>query len=296
MSQMDMKAVSSKASGKLDFFVRKNGPAILTATGVAGFVLTNVLTARASMRAKPKLEKLREDREKIQSKQIDALYTVKDQARELSTLYLSDGMAIVKEFTPAISMGVVSIFCVVSSHKMMADKQAALMAAYTAVDRGFKAYRRRIEEELGKEKELELYRGVKVIERKEGDEGFDPNVPCAIDYDDRRASPYSRFFDSDSVQWSKTPEYNMFFLKAQEDWANDRLRSHGFVFLNEVYESLGFKRSQAGQIVGWKLEGDGDGFVSFGLDSIGDDSSRAFTNGVEHTVLLDFNVDGPITI
>jgi hypothetical protein len=66
--------------------------------------------------------------------------------------------------------------------------------------------------------------------------------------------------------------------------------------LNEVYDSLGLERSQAGQIVGWSLDGNGDGYVDFGIHDIADESNRAFVNGLEHTVFLDFNVDGPIRI
>jgi hypothetical protein len=86
------------------------------------------------------------------------------------------------------------------------------------------------------------------------------------------------------------------FLRAQQQWANDRLHAHGYIFLNEVYEALGLERSQAGQLVGWKLNGNGDGYVDFGLYSIGDESNRAFVNALEPVVLLDFNVDGPIAI
>ena len=61
---------------------------------------------------------------------------------------------------------------------------------------------------------------------------------------------------------------------------------------------LGFPRTKAGQVVGWVYDEKhtvGDNFVDFGLfNDINDERKQAFVNGYERSVLLDFNVDGPI--
>ena len=74
---------------------------------------------------------------------------------------------------------------------------------------------------------------------------------------------------------------------------NDKLRANGHVFLNEVYDALGFKRTPAGSVVGWVWNGDGDGYVDFGLWQL-DPAHKDFVNAWEKCVLLDFNVDGDI--
>jgi hypothetical protein len=59
---------------------------------------------------------------------------------------------------------------------------------------------------------------------------------------------------------------------------------------------LGIPRTSAGQIVGWiynEKNPVGDNFVDFGIYR-GSESARRFVNGEERTILLDFNVDGPI--
>jgi Family of unknown function (DUF6353) len=288
-----MGPLSKRLAGTTELYLRRHGPAILTSAGIAGFAATTYLTGKAVLESRGRVLDFREKKAKIMARQLDETYTRKEQGRELGELFVRDGLEIIKVFSPAITTGSVAVLCIIASHGMLRRQQTALAAAYTALDTGFRAYRKRVEAEVGPERELELYRGVRMVEREEG---ADPDLPCEIDFADKLPSPYAKFFDELNPNWTKTPEYNLLFLRSQQNWANDRLRAYGFIYLNEVYESLGIPRSQAGQIVGWRLEGDGDGFVDFGIYDIYDESSRAFVNGVEGSILLDFNVDGPITI
>jgi hypothetical protein len=110
-------------------------------------------------------------------------------------------------------------------------------------------------------------------------------------------SQYARFFDESCPNWGKDSEYNLAYLTQQQQYANDMLKTRGYLFLNEVYDMLGMPRSKAGQLVGWVYDpenGTGDNYVDFGIYSIDDARHRNFINGYEKTVLLDFNVDGLI--
>ena len=60
---------------------------------------------------------------------------------------------------------------------------------------------------------------------------------------------------------------------------------------------LAIPRTKAGQVVGWIYDEKhpiGDNFVDFGIIDINDERKRAFMNGYERNILLDFNVDGNI--
>ena len=78
------------------------------------------------------------------------------------------------------------------------------------------------------------------------------------------------------------------------------LRSRGHLFLNEVYDMLGYPRIKEGNIIGWIYDEKnpvGDNFVDFNiypLNGIVDQAKINFINGDERSILLDFNVDGPI--
>ena len=108
------------------------------------------------------------------------------------------------------------------------------------------------------------------------------------------ASIYARFFNKANRNWSTDPEINLMFLKCQERYATEVLKSKGYLFLNDVYDMLGIPRSKIGQCVGWMYNLNtrlGDNYVDFGLSA---DHNRDFIRRVDNIPLLDFNVDGLI--
>lgn len=98
-------------------------------------------------------------------------------------------------------------------------------------------------------------------------------------------SMYARFYDEESsMHWSSDPEINRLFIRTIENYLNDRLRSRGYLFLNEVYNELGLSWTKAGQVVGWLWPSDNPEGVSFG----------DYVEGEGASILLDFNVEGVI--
>lgn len=107
-------------------------------------------------------------------------------------------------------------------------------------------------------------------------------------------SSYARFFDESCPGWSNDSEANLTFLKMQEQYATEKLRAQGYLFLNDVYDMLGMPRTKAGQVVGWIYDENnplGDNRVDFGIY---DECNSEFVNGYKNIALLDCNVDGNI--
>lgn len=124
---------------------------------------------------------------------------------------------------------------------------------------------------------------VKVLEEEFIEEETRPHVSC-----------YAKFFDETCAAWCNDSEYNLMFLKMQQQYATEKLRARGYLFLNEVYEMLGMPRTKAGQVIGWIYDENnptGDNYVDFDIYA---DHNANFVNGYERKVLLDFNVDGNI--
>ena len=113
-------------------------------------------------------------------------------------------------------------------------------------------------------------------------------------YDDVPGDCFCRLFDCYSPWLKLYPDEGLVFLKFKQSYFNDLLRLRGYVLLNEVYESLGFKKVDEFENIGWlyrEKDPIGDNFVDFGLyDPINLDA----INGESCIFLLDFNVDGII--
>lgn len=299
---MNLTLLGHRALGASKLYLIKNGPSILTGAGILGFVGTTVLVGRAAVKAKPEIDAIKLDLQVVEARELDANYTRKKQGVDYATILMHAVRDIGKIYAPSVIVGGISITCIVSAHGMLKRQNAALVAAYSALDLGFKAYRKRVVEEFGEKTDRDFYKGI--VGRQEGldEEGR----PCVIEEldgegDTPARSLYGRYFDECSSEWSKNAEYNRTFLQSQQNYANHMLVSRGHLFLNEVYDMLGFERCRAGQIVGWKYYRDGknpkgDNYVDFGLFQAEDAVSRAFINGKERVIFLDFNVDGPIAI
>lgn len=277
--------------GRSSLLAQKNSPGILFGVGVVGMVGSTVLACRATLKMDQVLD-VAQTKLRIAKDLQHPDYSERDRQKDITVIYVQNSVKIVKLYGPAIILGGLSIAALTRSHSILNKRNAALTAAYTALEKGFNEYRARVVEKYGEDQDREFRYGTETIEitdpktdKKKKITRVAPGEP----------SIYARFFDDGSTSWSKEPEYNLIFLRCQQNYANDLLRSRGHVFLNEVYDMVGVPRSKAGAVVGWLLSkhGDTDNFINFGVFD-GRDRARDFVNGREGAILLDFNVDGVI--
>ena len=234
-------------------------------------------------------------------------YNEEDKKKDLTILYTQTGVKLAKLYLPSILLGSLSIASIISGYKILNKRNVALAAAYTVVDKGFKNYRKNVIERFGEEVDKELRYNIKAkqIEEKYTDKNGNEKTRKKTVYEiaeDKKPgegiSEYAKFFDEwNTDEHSKDPEYNLMFLRKQQDYANEVLKHQGYLFLNEVYDMLGIPRTQAGQVVGWiydEKNPNGDNYVDFGIYDLHDQQKRDFVNGLERNILLDFNVDGVI--
>lgn len=269
----------------------KKSPQLLFGAGVVGTVATVVLASRATLKAQPIMEKHAEDRARIQGLLIETDHSESAVSAEVFDHYCSTGVKLVRLYGPVVVVGVGSIAALTKSHSILVNRNVALTAAYTGLDRAFKNYRARVVEELGAVKDSELLHGVvsKEIEYEDKKGNLQTKSINVLDPDS--SAPYSYLFDDKNPCWEKDPGYNVTFLDNQQKWANLQLQKNGHLFLNEVYDMLRIPHTRTGQVVGWlyNRKEEGDGYVDFGFNRFGE-----FVAGYERNVWLDFNVDGPI--
>lgn len=285
--------------------VQKHSPEILMGVGVVGVVTSTVMACKATMKLNDILEESKETRDKIKevenNPKYEDKYSPEDAKKDLTINYVQTGMKVAKLYAPAVLLGGASLGCLLASNDILRKRNAALSAAYMTVDKSFKEYRNRVTDRFGEEVEKEIRYGIKAEQLETTVVDEDGNETTVTDtiktMDPNLYSDYARFFDAASPYWQNDPEYNLMFLKAQQQYANDLLRAKGRLFLNDVYDMLGIEKTKAGQVVGWVYDREnpnGDNFVDFGIYDMSKERVRAFVNGYETNILLDFNVDGNI--
>jgi Family of unknown function (DUF6353) len=286
------KAVS-RTVGRQILVARKNSPTILFATGVVGVVATTVMASKATLKLEGVMSTNKENLQLARDLH-DEKYTEQDRQRDIAVLYGRAFRDLVKLYGPTAVVGVLSIVCLTKSHRILTNRNTNLMAAYIALEQGFSQYRARVVNEFGEDKDRELRYGMETREIiEESKTGH--KIKNVTGVGSNGASIYARFFDRENQNWEPTGEYNYFFLKAQQNYLNDKLRARGHVFLNDAYDSLGMDRSSAGAVVGWVWPRGVDNDIDFGIFDKGSmDRFHDFVTGREGCILLDFNVDGVI--
>lgn len=285
--------------------LKKHSPEILLVAGIAGAVTSAVMACKATLKANDIVEESRTQIDTIhevsENPEMAEKYSEEDKKKDLAIVYTQTAVKFIKLYGPSVLLGVASLGCMIGSNRILNKRNVALAAAYATVDKGFKEYRGRVIERFGKELDKELRYNIKAQEFEKvtvDDNGNETVTTETVEVaDPNHYSPYAIIFDDGNTGWDKDPELTKFFLIQQQNYANDLLKSRGHLFLNEVYDMLGAKRTKAGAQVGWVYDEkneSGDNFVDFGIFDINNPKARDFVNGYERVIILDFNVDGVI--
>jgi len=290
----------------------KHSPELLLCAGIAGMIAAAVMAVRKERNQAAnsvywnhgqRLEEIRED-EKIFEGEVAENVKPEDangmspQAarREKIKLYARTAAELGYIYWKPIGLGVASIGCIVGGHVIMKKRYVGVMAAYGLVQEAFGKYRKRVREVLGDDADRKfMYDTEEKVAVKEivDENGKKKKIKETTQVlRGKEVSQYAVIFDHNNHQWSEhNREFNWLYLNKVRNYVNDIMHSRGHIFLNEVYDELGFPHTSAGSVVGWLhgTENGGDNYVSFGpwcetMEQVEDADE----------ILLDFNVDGVI--
>lgn len=284
--------------------VQKHSPEILLVTGIVGAVATTVIACKQTLKINDILDESKDQVDKINNyvkeNGYSEKYSKEDEVKDKGIVFVKTSGRIMKLYAPAAAVGIISLACLIGSHNILNKRYTAAAAAYALVDASFKDYRKRLVEKFGEEIDKELKYNITKEELEEVEvdsKGKEKKIKKKVEVAND-ISEFAKFFERDNPNWDKNPEYNLMFLRAQQQYANDLLRAKGYLFLNDVYDMLDIPRTKAGQLVGWiydpKNNKVGDNYVDFGIYDIHKQANIDFVNGYEDVILLDFNVDGNI--
>lgn len=314
MNKTELMTNVTRTIKRTGFKIKKYSPEILIVAGVIGTVTSAVMACKATTKVSEILDKAKEDidsvkecREKSNNNDLpeNEVYTEEDSKKDLTIIYAQTGVKFAKLYAPSVILGALSLTAIISSHNILRKRNVALAAAYMTVDKSFKDYRGRVAERFGTDAEREIRYNIKAKDIEEtvvDEKGKEKTVKTTVETveDPNQISAWSRIWQEGNPGWTKDAQHNKYFLTQIQNQANDMLRSRGHLFLNEVYDMLGYPRIKEGNIIGWIYDEKnpvGDNFVDFGIYPLNgtiDQAKINFINGDERSILLDFNVDGPI--
>lgn len=284
---------------------KKHSPEILIVAGIAGTVVSAVLACKATLKVGEIADNAKDDVERIHTAtesgvtEAGKTYTVEDSKKDLTLVYVQTGIKYMKLYAPSVILGTLSIAGILTSNNILRKRNVALAAAYTAIDQSFKEYRGRVVNRFGEKVDQELRYGLKAkkVEETEVDPetGKEKKVKKTVDVaDPNLRSDFACYFDKTSRNYETNRDFNMMFLRAQQNYANDLLRARGHLFWNEVLDMLDLPRTKPGQIVGWTYDPsapESDGYVDFRITEVVKENEDG---NFEPAIIIDPNIDGDI--
>ena len=279
------------------FFLKQHAPEILVVGGAAGTIVGGVMACVATTHLPEVHEKAHARMEVIREQSAED-----ERKAAMTKAYIQTGFEYVKLYAPSVIVGGLSITSILAGNNILRKRNVALAAAYATLDSSYKKYRGRVASRFGEDVEREIYHDIqkKTIKETVTDEnGNEVEVEKTIEVAGE-LDEYSRYFEKGKTRAAEdSHEYNMFFLTLQERLANDQLRAHGYLFLNDVFQMLGYDRTKVGAVTGWVYDPENadkyqnDNHVNFHIQPIYRIDENTGDEYVE-TILLSFNVDGPI--
>lgn len=272
----------SKPLNNVVFQAKKHSPEILTAVGIISGVAATATAVYSTMHCEEVLDRHQDKMRQIAKARYvadndtDITYTKDSEESDKRLVFTQTAIDFAKLYAPTVLLTGLSITCILSAHNIMSKRNAAVVAAFTALNEKFNNYRDKVRDEYGEEVDNRFYRNteaVEVVNEKTG-EVEKKEEPKKID------ACTDRFFDELSPFWDHyNAEMNVAQLRATIKQANDRLHIYGHVFLNDVYAMLGIPDTTAGAVMGWIIDDEHpDTEVDFGVNSMGDEDPWDFSH------------------
>lgn len=276
---MNISPVIYKAAAQL----QKHAPAILTTVGVASVVTAGVLAAKNTLKLEERIDegqdRIRWAKEQIEEGELSE--------KALPVTYVKNVVEVAKLYILPTTLMVGGIVCILSSQNILNKRNAALAAAYNGLAASYDAYRDRVKDELGEEREREIFYGEETVTEEVN--GKKVKTKRLAD-GEHAGHPYRFVYDQYNENWTGFHDENLFRLTVAQNMYNDLLKTGRPVFLRDVLLTLGIEPTPASAVTGWLYRPEdpnhtGDNFIEFNI--------RDYQS--EHGyLLLDFNVDGTI--
>lgn len=270
--------------GKTSFIFKKHGGDLLIFGGLGSLGASLVLTGLGTVEAMNAKEDLKEEFEKIDEMNVSE----EEKSHLKNTATKRCAWRMFKAYAPAVSMAVMGGTCVLCGRNVWKKRYAGASALAALYNEALENYRDTWRDEVGEEKEREMFERVKKETVFEEDEkgkkkSREVKTPAGSGH------PLEFIFDERNLKYKKYAGNNWFALMQARKQCNNILNARGWMLLSEALEIIGMPVPAYAAQVGWVKDPMNREKILFGME--GDDELRYATNQV---ILLKFNCDGDI--
>ena len=335
----------------------KHAPEICTGISIVSKVAAVGFTIKGTIESKDIIDKYRFERQEIHEAEEfaheiirihdegtetlkegayeDALKMIEENTvkKDIVRLYVRTGLEFAKVFAPAIGCLGLSVTSELVAFNVLKARLAKIQLAATAsaatasaLAASYDAYRQRVKQVVGDEKEEAIFKNEKIEMREvtEIDEdGNEVKVEKAVKTYDNKHDPYAMKIVKGMSCYQPMLYDTLSNLKQLELWANQQMimdaigKGKSTRVLNDILDMFPAERTTMASIAGWTYYDDpveqeqskGDGYISFGLfehpneatlpealcepwRTILTENPNARTD--DYDIWLFFNVDGPV--
>lgn len=224
---MNFASLASRAAK----FASANSPTILTAVGAVGAVATAYLAGKASFEASDVIRL----KESIDEEQGVTLGTPQEIVKDRVLL-------VWKLYVPAISMGVVSVTCIIAANHVGSRRYAGLVAASTIGEKAYEEYKAKVIEKFGERKEEQVRDEIAQdrIERSNLEDveliGVDRGSLC---------------YDSFSARYFYSTVED---IRSAVNTVNNQINHDGNATLGDLYRVLDIPATEYSDLIGWNSD------------------------------------------
>ncbi len=305
MKKTELATKAGQILVKTKLGIKKHSPEILVAAGIGTGIVAAIVACKQTIKAndivaeaQKSLQNIEDVKELAANNEVE--YTEENEQEDRKTIGMQVAVGMVKTYALPVGLGILSITCILAGHHILKKRNVALAAAYSALSTDFMNYRKRVVNKYGKDVDFMLKNGLEkqivanqVIDPETGE--VKETKEEVLTYEGDKLSQYARVFDEvGSTQWTPSADHNRAFLLMEQNYFNERIRTRGYIFLNEVYERLGFRPTKAGSVVGWVYQNADYEGIDFGIFTAHTQKAAEFLEGTEPSIILDFNVQGDI--
>ena len=211
---------------------------LVMGVGIVTSLIGTVFACRATLKVANKAEEHKKLVDDTKANCAEMALDEKATHKEVMKAYRHIGVDYVRKFWPAVGLLTVGYGLIVKAHCVEVAKNEALMTAYIGLEQLFNKYRARVAEQVGEEREQDIYKQAKIDQANENRIG-----QYAGEF---RNGSYLLFNESCSDYQEGCPQANDFVIRTIEQELNTKFNTFKPVYLNDVMRACGHEEVNGG--------------------------------------------------